>query len=92
MMFASVIQWKKHHPDHICELHADTLTLGLFKRLNVTSLWDNVNLVGKNKAIDKSVFWASSKLQTLRNVKEPVVIMDNDFIVYSSFNEFLQNW
>lgn len=91
MMFASVIQWKKHHPTFICELHADELTISTFKRLQALELWDSVKLVGKNKAIDKSVFWASSKLQALRYVEEPVVIMDNDFIVYRSFHSFLQD-
>ena len=91
MMFASVIQWKKHHPTSICELHADELTIATFKRLQALELWDSVKLVGKNKAIDKSVFWASSKLQALRYVEEPVVIMDNDFIVYRSFHSFLQD-
>ena len=91
MLFASVTQWKKHHPNSVCELHADELTISTFKRLNTLELWDSVKLVGKNKAIDKSVFWASSKLQALRYVKEPVVIMDNDFIVYKSFHSFLQD-
>lgn len=91
LLFASVIQWKKHHPTYTCELHADELTIATFKNLEVLQLWDSVKLVGKNKAIDKSVFWASSKLQALRYVEEPVVIMDNDFIVYRSFHEYLQD-
>lgn len=91
LMFASVIQWKKHHPDFYCELHADETTMFLFKRLGVLELWDKFKLVGKNKAIDKSVFWASSKLQALRYVEEPIIIMDNDFIVYRSFHSFLQD-
>ena len=91
MMFASVVQWKKHHPSFVCELHADTLTLDFFKKLGVLSLWDSIETVKKNSAINKSVFWASSKLQTLRFVKEPVIIMDNDFVVYRSFQKFINN-
>ena len=91
MLFASTIQWKKHHPTHICELHADELTISTFRRLNTLELWDSVKLVGRNKAIDKATFWSSSKLQALRYVKEPVVIMDNDFIVYRSFHKYLQD-
>jgi len=89
MMFASVIQWKKHHPTYICELHADKRTIKLFKKLGTDKLWDNIQVVGKNKAINKSVFWASAKLQALRQVTEPVIVMDNDFIVYSSFEKFI---
>jgi hypothetical protein len=91
MMFASVIQWRKHHPTHHCQLHADKLTQEVFTQLGVTRLWDSVKTVGKNRAIDKNVFWASSKLQALRTVEEPVVIMDNDFIVFQSFDKFLKN-
>ena len=89
MMFTSVIQWKKHHPTYICELHADELTFAVFKQLNALELWDSHKAVGKNKAIDKSVFWASSKLQALRYVEEPIIIMDNDFIVYKSLENFI---
>ena len=91
MMFASVIQWKKHHPSYICELHADELTIAKFKYLDTLKLWDSIKLVGKNKAIDKSVFWASAKLQALRHIKEPVIVMDNDFIVYKSFDKFIKD-
>lgn len=91
MMFTSVIQWKKHHPDMVCELHADKLTQEFFTQLGALPLWHSVKEIGKNKAIDKNVFWASAKLQALRNIDEPVVIMDNDFIVYQSFEKFLKN-
>lgn len=89
MLFASVIQWKKHHPEHFCVLYADKLTFRLVNKLNAAPLWDSTKLIGKNTKIDKSVFWASSKLQTLQTVNEPVVILDNDFVVYSSFNDYL---
>lgn len=89
MMFASVTQWKKHHPTHICELNADKLTLGLFKKLDTLRLWDSTKEIGKNTFIDKNIFWASSKLQALRNVDCPIVIMDNDFVVYRSFENYL---
>jgi len=90
MMFTSVIQWKKYHPSFTTELHIDKLTYSMFDELGVLSLWDNIEILAENKFIDKNVFWASSKLQVLRNVKEPVVIMDNDFIVYKSFEKFLK--
>lgn len=91
MMFASVIQWKKHHPEHYTELHVDKRTKLLFKRMGVLELWDNVVDLPNNKFIDKSVFWASSKLQVLRNVTTPIVIMDNDFLIYKPFDSFLKN-
>lgn len=91
MMFTSVIQWKKYHPSFTTELHIDKLTYSVFDELGVLSLWDNVEILAENKFIDKNVFWASSKLQVLRNVNEPVVIMDNDFVVYKSLEKFLKD-
>lgn len=91
MMFTSVIQWKKYHPLFTTELHIDKLTYSMFDELGVLGLWDKVEILAENNFIDKNVFWASSKLQVLRNVQEPVVIMDNDFIVYKSFENFLKD-
>lgn len=91
MLFASTIQWQKHHPDHTLNFYGDKLTLDLFKDLGVTELWNNVKEVGRNTFIDKSIFWASSKLQALRHVDTPVVIMDHDFIVYRSFDKYLKD-
>ena len=88
MMFASVIQWKKHNPSYITELHIDELTYETFNKLGVLELWDNIEILADNKFVDKNVFWASSKLQVLSRVKGPVVIMDNDFVVYKSFEKF----
>lgn len=91
MMFASVIQWKKHNPSYITELHIDELTYKTFNKLGVLELWDNIEILADNKFVDKNVFWASSKLQVLSRVKGPVVIMDNDFVVYKSFEKFLKD-
>lgn len=88
LLFSSVSQWKKHHPEHTCVFYCDQLTKDFILKLNALSLWDEVNVIGKNKFIDKSVFWASSKLQVLSTVKEPVVIIDNDFIVYKPLDKY----
>ena len=91
MMFASVIQWKKHHPTYECSLYADKMTLEVINQLGAKSLWDNHTTLKVNKGLNKNVFWASSKLEVLREVNEPVIIMDNDFLVYSSFKKFINN-
>ena len=91
MMFASVIQWKKHHPTYECSLYADKMTLEVINQLGAKSLWDNHTTLKVNKGLNKNVFWASSKLEVLREVNEPVIIMDNDFLVYSSFKKFIKN-
>lgn len=91
MMFASVIQWKKHHPTHLTEVHIDKLTERVFNNLGVLELWDNINILPENKFIDKDVFWASSKLEVFRYLKEPFVFMDNDFLVYKSLDKYLKD-
>ena len=45
MMFASVIQWKKHNPSYITELHIDELTYKTFNKLGVLELWDNIEIL-----------------------------------------------
>ena len=91
MMFASVIQWKKHHPTFECSLYADKMTLEVINQLGAKDLWDNQTVLKVNKGLNKNVFWASSKLEVLREIKEPIIIMDNDFLVYSSFKKFINN-
>lgn len=91
MMFASVIQWKKHHPTFHTHLYLDKLTYETFSKLEVLKLWDTTAILPTNKHIDKNVFWASSKLEALRFTEEPIVIMDNDFVVYQSFKNFLKD-
>ena len=91
MMISSVIQWKKHHPTFHTHVYLDKMSLELFQELNILKLWDTNEILPINKFIDKNVFWASSKLEALRFTKEPIIIMDNDFVVYKSFESFLGN-
>lgn len=90
MMFASVIQWKKHHPSHNCVLYADKMTHEIITNLGGSALWDEKQVLRKNAGVDLNVFWAASKLQALRLSNEPTIIMDNDFIVYRSFDEYIK--
>ena len=89
LLLSSAIQWKKHHPEHTTTLHCDDLTKAFLDNLNALSVWDEVILLPKNKFINKNIFWASSKAQVLRSVKEPVVIMDHDFLVYNNLSKYL---
>lgn len=91
MMFASVIQWKKHHPSFHTHVFLDKLTYDTFSRIGALELWDSYENLPTSKSIDKNVFWASSKLVALRSIEEPIVIMDNDFVVYKSFENFLKD-
>ena len=67
------------------------MSYDLLQDLKAIQLWDEVNILPKNKFIDKSVFWSSSKIEVLSRVNEPVIIVDNDFIVYKSLDKFIGN-
>lgn len=90
MLFASVRLWKKNHPEDTCVLYADSMTKGVIKDLSADYLWDEIRLLGDNKFIDKNIFWASSKLQALRYIEEPVTILDTDFLAYKPLNNLLK--
>ena len=90
MLFASVKLWKKNHPEDTCVLYADSMTEGVIKDLSADYLWDEIRPLGDNKFIDKNIFWASSKLQALRYIEEPVTILDTDFLAYKPLNNLLR--
>lgn len=91
LLLGSVIQWKKHNPNTNTVLYCDKLTHSLLSDLNAIELWDNVHKCSFDSTIDKEIFWASSKLEVLSNIKQPSIVLDHDFIVYKSFEPFLKD-
>ena len=91
LLLSSATLWKRHHNSHTTNLSADKLTLEYLDSINGLSVFDKVELLPKNKFVDKNVFWASSKLEKLRYVKGPTIIMDHDFLAYKSFDKYLKD-
>lgn len=91
LLLSSASQWKRLHPNFQCILYADKLTIELLENLNTTNLWDNIRTLPDNKHIDKNVFWASSKLEVLRFIEGPSILMDHDFIVYRNLEKYLKD-
>lgn len=89
LLLSSVYLWKKHHPNFTTNLTVDKLTYEYLHNINSTYLWDNVEILPKNNSVNKSIFWASAKLEKLRYVKGPSIIMDHDFLVYKNFEKYL---
>ena len=89
LLLCSGFLWKKHHPKHTTTLYCDKLTLDLLKSINCLHIWDKIEILPENKFIEKSVFWASSKLERLRYVKGPSILMDHDFLVYKNLEKHL---
>lgn len=89
LLLTSVYLWKKHHPTHTTNLSVDKLTYEYLHNINGLYLWDNVEILPKNKSINKGIFWASAKLEKLRYVKGPAIIMDHDFLIYKNIDKYL---
>lgn len=89
LLLASVRLWKKHNPLDNCVLYADAMTLDLLGELQVDTLWNEVIEYKGTRQINRSVFWAASKLQVLSEQTEPVILMDNDTLVFKPIKEFL---
>lgn len=91
LLLASVSLWKRNHRDDICTLYADDLTIDTLNHLKVLDFWDEIRPLPKSSNIDKEVFWAASKLEVLRTVEEPVIIMDHDTHVYKPIKHLLED-
>lgn len=89
MLLASVTLWRKHHREDTCILYADDMTIDLLDRLKVLELWHEIRPIPNSRKINKSVFWASAKLQVLADINEPIIIMDNDTHIYKPIKHLL---
>jgi hypothetical protein len=84
MTVSSVINWKKWN-DTITELHIDSLSYSIFKKLGILKCWDKVytEIIDESSNIDKKSFWSSSKLRVLAKQNKPVILVDWDFIAFT---------
>lgn len=89
LLLASIRLWKRNHPNDVCFFYCDELTYDFFKKLEVLHFWDEVIIFKPTNQIDKKVFWAASKLEILSKQDEPVLILDNDTLVYKPIKKFL---
>lgn len=65
------------------------MTIDLLDRLKVLEVWDKIKPLPNPRKIDKSIFWASAKLQVLAQQTEPLILMDNDTHVYKPLKQYL---
>lgn len=90
LLLASVSLWKRNHPEDTCVLYTDEITVEKLIKLNATTLWDEIQPLPKSRRINKTVFWASAKLEVLQTINEPVILMDNDTHVYRPIKQYLE--
>jgi hypothetical protein len=89
LLITSAHLWKKNNPEDTCVLYADDMTIDVLDNLKVLNFWDQIKNLPKPSKINKSVFWASAKLQVLAEINEPIILMDNDTHVYKPIKEYL---
>jgi hypothetical protein len=89
LLLSSVRLWKRNNPKDYCVLYCDWLTKKFINALDVEWFWDDIIEFTPTTNIDKRVFWASSKLEVLSLQTEPVLLLDNDTIVYKNLNEYI---
>lgn len=90
LLLCSSVLWKKHHPTFTTFLFCDELTLELLIKLNATELWDNIKLIEENTKINKQIFWAASKVEQLKHIQEPTILLDHDLLVFRSLEEYIK--
>lgn len=91
LLLASVVLWKRKNPYTKNILVCDRLTRAFLRSYKCTKLWDEVQIVQDNPNINKKIFWASSKLVAMKEIDEPFLLMDHDFLVYQSFESILKD-
>lgn len=89
LLLASVRLWKKHNPTDVCVLYCDSMTEEVITSLKVNHFWDEIKQYRHTRNIDRSVFWAASKLGVLSEQNEPCIIMDNDTLCFSPLKPHL---
>lgn len=85
MTVSSVLNWKKWN-DTITELHIDSLSYSIFKKIGILKCWDKIHteIIDEPSNIDKHSFWSSSKLRVLAKQDKPVILVDWDFITFAN--------
>ena len=66
------------------------MTIDTLDRLKVLEFWHKIKPLPNPRRINKSVFWASAKLQVLADIQDPIILMDNDTHVYKPIKHLLE--
>jgi len=89
LLLTSVSLWRRNHSEDNCILYCDEMSYDVLDKLKVIEFWHQIRPIPNQRKINKSVFWASSKLQVLADVRDHVIIMDHDTHVYKPLKPVL---
>ncbi len=88
----SALEWQKHNGS-ICMV-TDTDGAAYFNKAGLTQFWNSIETKLDNipKSADPFLFWALGKLEALRHMKAPCVMLDTDIIVWQSIEAIVYNY
>ena len=91
MFLASVRLWTRHNPGDYRVLYCDEITRDLLVNLGVHKFWHEVIDIDTlpKIQINNQIFWSSVKVRALAVQREPVLIIDNDFLTFSPLGTYL---
>ena len=82
----SALQWRKLNGDiFMC---TDSIGAAYYKKLGIESVWNGILEIIPDdmEGINPEMFWAAGKLLALREMDEPVALVDEDFIVWKKLD------
>lgn len=84
---ASVLMWKRYHPEHKTKLYVDSAFAAEFKKYEILQFWDEYELLPARTDINTKHFWSLSKFEALQNESGPTIHIDGDLITMINLDE-----
>ena len=82
-MMLSALKWRQKNGS--IRMVTDSAGAAFFTRAGLEGLWDSgmdTNLDGLDASLDARAFWAAGKLEALRRLEAPCVMLDTDLILW----------
>ena len=88
----SALEWQKHNGS-ICMI-TDSDGASYFKKAGLSQFWNSIEtkLDNISQSADPFLFWALGKLEALRHMKAPCVMLDTDLIVWQNIEAIVDNY
>jgi|TARA_R100001377_G_C3194891_1_gene112284 hypothetical protein len=91
MLMASATLWRKYHPNHNLVLYVDNLTYNTLNSSGIFQLWNDICLLEYSDKINKQIFWSTGKTKVISETKEPIVVVDHDFLIFKNIDKHLNS-
>lgn len=92
-LIVSVSLWKKCNPNDTTILYCDKDWYLYFNLIDIIKLWDKVDYTlleqkRKESTINKNIFWAATKIVSLKATTAPVIHLDNDYFAIKKLSDY----